>query len=177
MELDNMVAYMHMLLKHGMLCYFTDFYPMLPELKQWANMVLVMERRWPICHVKFVGKNFDLIIFKDVEHQTLALEAKPWFIARNFMYTICWDPAFDLSIWGYSPLPVWVELPYRVLSLEVGKIYLAKLLCQVLVYLNGDMHSSYPNNWLCVLWNLHREVLESGDEIWGGHHYLVTGAI
>lgn len=77
------------------------------------------------------------------------------------MYTFAWDPAFDLSTGGYSPLTVWVELPYRIMSLEAGKILLAELLGKVLVYLNGDRHSSYPNDHLCVLWNLHKVTLES----------------
>lgn len=57
------------------------------------------------------------------------------FVERNYMYTFSWDQTFDLSTGGYFPLPIWVELPSRVLSLEVGKIILAKSLGKVLVYL------------------------------------------
>lgn len=161
MELDETVAYTHILLKHGMQCYFTDRCSMLLELKIWANKSPVEERLWPFHHIKFVGKNFYLVIFKEVDHRTLALAAKPWVVDRNFMYIFAWDPTSDLSIGGYFPFLVWVELPYRVLSSKVGKILLAELLGRVLLYLNKDMHNSYPNDHLCVLWNMHKITLES----------------
>lgn len=36
MDSDETDAYTHMLLNHGMQCYFTDRCPMLPKLKCWA---------------------------------------------------------------------------------------------------------------------------------------------
>lgn len=66
------------------------------------------------------------------------------------MYTFKWDPNFDLSLGGYLPLPVWVEIPFRALSLEFDWIDLAKSLREVLVYLDGDCHISYPNERVCV---------------------------
>lgn len=140
-----------MLLKHSMLYYFMDRCPMLPKLKWWVNHFLAEERLWPLHHIKFIRKNFYLIIFREVVHRTLALVAKPWFVDRNYMYTFAWDPTFDLNTGGYSPLHVWVKLPYMVLSLEAGKSFLAESLGEVLVYLNRDMHNSYPNDHLCVL--------------------------
>lgn len=77
------------------------------------------------------------------------------------MYMFKWDPNFDLSYGGYSPLPVWVEIPLRALSLEFDRIGLAESLGEVLVYLDGDRHSSYPNDRVCVLCDLHEVVPKS----------------
>lgn len=76
-------SYARMLLHHRMMCYFTDCCPLLPDLKHWTANVLVGEKNWPIKHVKFVGRNFYLMIFKLSEHRTLVLAAKPWFVEQN----------------------------------------------------------------------------------------------
>lgn len=100
MGLDETVVYTHMLLKHGMLCYFTNRCVVLPKLKSWENLVPIEERLWSLHHIKFIGKNFYLIIFKEVDHHALALVVKPWFVDKNYMYTFAWDPTFDVSIGG-----------------------------------------------------------------------------
>lgn len=134
---------------------------MLSELKRWVSKVLAGERLWPIHHIKFVGMNFYLVIFKILEHRMLAVTAKSWFVEFNYMYTFKWDPSFNLSLGGFTPLLVWVYIPYRVLSLEVVRVVMTEFLGEVLVYLNGDHHSSYPNDRMCVLWDLWAITLES----------------
>lgn len=131
-----------------MLCYFIDCYPILSKLKHWANWALAEERLWFLHHIQFVRKTFYQNIFKNDDHRALALAAKPRFVDRNFMYTLAWDLGFDLNTCNYSPLSVWVELPCCILSLEARKILLVELLGEVLVYLNGDRHNSYPNDYL-----------------------------
>lgn len=98
------------------------------------------------------------MIFKFSEHFTLVLASKPWFVKHNYMYTFRWDPNFNLGSRGYLSLPVWVEIPFRALSLEFDRIKLAELLGDVLVYLDGDRHSSYPNDRVCVMRDLHKEI-------------------
>lgn len=87
LELEETTRYTHILLKHGMLYYFTDRCSMLSDLNKWMTKVLAGECLWSIHHVKFVGMNFYLIIFKKSDHYTQALAAKLWFVERNYMYT------------------------------------------------------------------------------------------
>lgn len=92
-----------------------------------------------------------MVIFKKLEHRTLALAAKPWYIDQKYMYTFAWEPNFDVSLGAYSPMLVWVEIPYKVLILENKRIEIAESLEEVLVYLNGDNHSSFPNDRVYIL--------------------------
>jgi hypothetical protein len=96
---------------------------------------------WDITHVKFVGKNFYMVLFASPEHRQAALNSHPWFYQRKFMYVFAWDPNFDVSTGKYSKLPVWVEIPYRSLILEPYRMQLAKALGPVLLYLQGEEHS------------------------------------
>lgn len=63
---------------------------------------------------------------------------------------------------------MWVEIPFKALSLEFDRIELVELLGEVLVYLDGDLHNSYLNDRVCVFHDLHEEVPESmGLKYWG----------
>lgn len=54
-----------------------------------------------------------------------------------------------------------MDILYQVFSLEVVRVVMVESLGEVLVYLNGVHHSSYPNNRMCVLWDLQALALES----------------
>lgn len=69
-----------------------------------------------------------MFLFKKPEHHVLALAAKPWYVDRKFMYTFAWEPNFDVSSNAYSPMPIWVEIPYRILILENKQIEIAESL-------------------------------------------------
>jgi hypothetical protein len=161
LELQPAADYTQYLLDHALICYFTSQCPRLDEFSSWVKNEFTGNYGWDITHVKFVGKNFYMILFDAPEHRQAALNAHPWFYQRKFMYVFAWDPDFDVSTGKYSKLPVWVEIPYRSLILEPYRMQLAKALGPVLLYLQGEEHSTFPHDRACILWDLNKEVPHS----------------
>lgn len=69
------------------------------------------------------------------------------------MYTVLREPSFDV-IGHYTLLVVWIELPFKLAVFETSHQRLAKRLGVVLVYLNGEGYSPYPNDHACILWDI-----------------------
>jgi hypothetical protein len=161
LELQPAADYTQYLLDHALICYFTSQCPRLDEFSNWVKNEFTGNCGWDITHVKFVGKNFYMVLFASPEHRQAALNSHPWFYQRKFMYVFAWDPDFDVSTGKYSKLPVWVEIPYRSLILEPYRMQLAKALGPVLLYLQGKEHSTFPHDRACILWDLNKEVPHS----------------
>lgn len=68
--------------------------------------------------MQYVGNNFFLIKFVDIEDRDVALDSAPWFYGRKYMYTFPWIPDFDVTRGHFNMLPVWIEIPFRSLVLE-----------------------------------------------------------
>lgn len=47
------------------------------------------------------------------------LETKLWYFEKRYMYIVPWEPSFDVTTGNYSKLPVWVDIPFKVLVVEV----------------------------------------------------------
>lgn len=73
---------------------------------------------WPVEQIKFVGKKFYVIVFAYPSDRDTAISCVPWFYDRRFVYTVAWDPSFDLRNETYTKLPVWIEIPFRALAFE-----------------------------------------------------------
>lgn len=72
---------------------------------------------------------------------------------RKYMYTMGWEPAFDVH-GHYNLLPVWINFPFCALALKTSRRRLAECLGTMLVYLQGDDYSKYPNDRACILWDI-----------------------
>lgn len=64
-----------------MVYYFIDF-------KDWVAEEFFHSHGWTIDQVKFVGRNFYLVVFAKESHQNMALEEAPWYMDWKFMYTV-----------------------------------------------------------------------------------------
>lgn len=78
------------------------------------------------------------------------LETKPWFYEHCYMYVAAWELDFDVTIGNYSRLPMWVDIPFCILTVKKDRFQIIKSLGEVL-YLKGENHSSYPHDRACVL--------------------------
>lgn len=38
------------------------------------------------------------------------------------MFTAAWEPGFDVTTGNYSKLPIWLDIPFRVLVLEENRV-------------------------------------------------------
>jgi hypothetical protein len=154
LDLQPAADYTQYLLDHALICYFTSQCPRLEEFSNWVDLKFANNCGWPISHVKFCWQNFYMVLFDSSKHRQAAISVHPWFYQRKFLYVFEWEPDFDVSTGQYSKLPVWVEIPYRSLILEPYRMRLATALGQVLLYLQGREHSSYPHDRACILWDL-----------------------
>lgn len=125
-----------------MMCYFTDRAPMLPTFKLWVERTFVIEMHWPVPQVKFVGKCFYMVVFRNPEHRDFSLANAPWFLDHKFVFTFPWDPSFDIRNETYTLLPVWIKIPFQALVLEPCRRKLAASLGNILHYIQGDDLSS-----------------------------------
>lgn len=105
-----------------------------------------------------MGKKFFLIEFLDLANMDATLDFAPWFYGRKFLYTIPWVPNFDVSTGNYYMLPVWVEFPFRSIVLESTKFKMAHSRGEILLYVRGEEHSTYPNNKACIFWHLREAI-------------------
>jgi hypothetical protein len=85
------------LLDHALICYFTSQCPCLDEFSSWVKNEFTGNYGWDITHVKFVGKNFYMVLFDAPEHRQAALNAHPWFYQWKFMYVFEWERDFDVN--------------------------------------------------------------------------------
>lgn len=69
-----------------------------------------------------MGKKFFYIEFEESKDKETALASIPWFYGRKYLYTFPWVPDFNVTTGHYNLLPVWIEITYRSLILEKGKI-------------------------------------------------------
>lgn len=136
-----------------MVCYFTNRAPLRTNFKDWVAKEIVGKRGWAIDQVKFSRWNFYLIIFSEEAHRDAALDIALWYMDCKFMYTISWEPAFDIQ-GHYNMLPVWIDFPFRAIALETIWKSLVERLGKVLVYHQGDKYSEYPNDRACILWDI-----------------------
>lgn len=95
-----------------------------------------------------------LIYFTKPTSRAQALAAAPWYMFRRFVFTITWDPTFDVHRELQSKAPIWVELPYRALILERSRKAIIEALGLVLHLTQGEDCNSYPHNRACILWDL-----------------------
>lgn len=102
---------------------------------------MVCKCGWPINQVNFVGRNFYLIVFSIEEHREEALHIAPWYMEHKFMYTISWEPAFDV-LSHFNMLPIWIDLLFRAIALDTSCKSLAKSLRKLLVYLRVENTSN-----------------------------------
>lgn len=77
LDVSNIVQYTLFILKNAMIFYFTDRCPLLTTFQAWA-VAKCKQWGWPLLHVKFVGHNFFILYFKDLEHTEMMLETHPW---------------------------------------------------------------------------------------------------
>lgn len=61
-SIDRAASVTKNLYDNAMICYFTDQPPMLPAFQSWASHFMETLGNWPLLQVKFIGKNFYLII-------------------------------------------------------------------------------------------------------------------
>lgn len=64
--------YTSYMLEHAMICYFTSQPPLLDEFCNWIYTEFMCKKEWPILHVKFLGKNFYLVLFEVADHREAA---------------------------------------------------------------------------------------------------------
>lgn len=62
----------------------------------------------------------------------------------------------DVSARSYSPMLVLIDIPYWVLIIKSKHLEIIELFREVLVYLNGDNHSSFLDDRVCVLWDMYQ---------------------
>ena len=75
LELQPAADYTQYLLDHALICYFTSQCPRLDKFSSWVKNEFTRNYGWDITHVKFVGKNFYLVLFAAPEHRQAALDA------------------------------------------------------------------------------------------------------
>lgn len=80
---------------------------------------MVKKRGWPIDQVKFASRIFYLIVFSHEAHQEEDIHTTPWYMKRKFMYSICWELAFDV-LSPFNMLLVWIDLPFYAIVLETS---------------------------------------------------------
>ncbi|CAM6104281.1 unnamed protein product [Calypogeia fissa] len=158
MDVQEAADYTQYLLDHALVGYFTSNCPLRDDFNDWVQHEFSYLRGWKIAHVKFVGKNFYLILFDQPLHQQQALTMHPWKYNNRFVYFFKWEPEFNVSTGQYTKLPVWVEITYRDLNLEPMRIKIAEALGTVLMYSQEDEHSSFPHDRVCVLWDMNRPI-------------------
>ncbi|CAM6091060.1 unnamed protein product [Calypogeia fissa] len=158
MNLQEAADYTQHLLDHALIGYFTTQCPLLDNFSDWIHHEFSYLRGWKILKVKFVGKNFYLILFENPLDRQQALTFHPWKYNNRFFYFFAWEPEFNVSTGQYTKLPVWVEITYRDLNLEPMQIQIAEALGTVLMYLQEDEHSVYPHDRVCVLWDMNRPI-------------------
>lgn len=61
---------------------------MLTTFWAWIEEIMIDECGWPVLQVKFVGENFDLIVFVHADHRDLALSSAPWFYIFIFVLLV-----------------------------------------------------------------------------------------
>lgn len=150
LDVQDTAQYALFLTRNAVICYFTDRCPQLAAFRAWA-VYECNQWKWDILHVKFVGRNFFIIYFRYSEDRDQMLDSKPWYCERRYMYVAAWEPGFDVTTGNYAHLPVWVDIPFRVLVVEKDRLPIIKSLGEVLLYLKGKNHSSYPHDRACVL--------------------------
>lgn len=73
-----------------------------------------------------------------------------------------WKHGFDVTSGNYAHLPVWVAIPFYVLVVEKDRLPIINAsLGEVLLYLKGENHSSYPHDRACVLRDLGKAIPQS----------------
>ncbi|CAM6105403.1 unnamed protein product [Calypogeia fissa] len=158
MDVQEAADYTQYLLDHTLIGYFTSQCPLLDEFYDWVQHEFSFLRGWKIFLVKFVGKNFYLIMFDNPLHRQQALSYHPWKYNNKFVYFFAYEPEFNVSTGQYTKLPVWVEITYRDLNLEPMRMKIAEALGPVLLYLQEDDHSVFPHDRVCILWDMNRPI-------------------
>lgn len=69
-----------------MLGYFTDRPPFLLDFHDWVEDEFHLRNGWRVNHTQYVGKNFFLIEFEEVEDRDAALTSAPWFFGQKYLY-------------------------------------------------------------------------------------------
>lgn len=85
---------------NAMICYFTDQPPMLPAFQDGATHFMEKMENWPLLQVKFIGKNFYLIIFKHAEHRESTLSAPGTWTKSLYIHA----DGLPKSMWRWSLL-------------------------------------------------------------------------
>lgn len=160
-NLAETVTYATQFANNAMVGYFTDRPPLLSDFKIWVREELERKSGRSILHTQYLGKNFFLIEFEDQADRDSALDFAPWFYGRKFLYTFPWVSNFDVTTGNFYMLPVWIELPFRSIVLESARFKMAWCLGEILLYVRGNDHSSYPNDKACILWDLREPIPQS----------------
>lgn len=69
-----------------------------------------------------------------------------------------WSPDFDIQKDFQDKVSVWIELPYRVVTLKDSQKEVIKSLGLILHFVQGDEANSYPHGRACILWDMSRLV-------------------
>jgi hypothetical protein len=118
----------------------------------------MQQRGWRIQHIKYLGRNFFVVMFEECNDKELAESNTPWFLNRRYMFTFPWHPAFNVHTEFLVHAPVWIELQFRDLIFEPQRSKLVEQLGPILHYTKGDEWSTYPHDRVCVMWDMRRVV-------------------
>lgn len=151
LDQEDVGVTLKILMEAGMLLYFTENPPSLISIRNWETAEFIEKQGWPLLQIKILGNHFFLICFTDPTHRKEALVATPWFMFRQYVYTMAWDPSFDVQRDLQTRAPIWIELPYRALILEHSQKSIVATLEPILHFAHSEDDSSYPHDQACIL--------------------------
>lgn len=100
------------------------------------------------------ANHFFLVSFTDLACWVEALAAAPWFMYHRYIFTMAWNPAFDMNQDLQSKALVWIELPYRVLILKCSRRSIVAVVGPILHFSQGKDYNSYPHGRAGILWDM-----------------------
>jgi hypothetical protein len=156
-ELDDeeTTQYIQELLDTGVIFYFHDRPPSLDGFTHWAVEEFEYKRTWHITQIRYLGRNFFIVLLITRTQQEELLAEAPWFLGKRYTYTFPWTTSFNVQTAYITHAPVWIELPLRDQIYESQRHRLVQQLGTVLHYCQGEQ-SRYPNDRVCILWDIRR---------------------
>jgi hypothetical protein len=160
MDDDITERYIQELEDKALIFYFSNNPPQFRTFTDWAEWAFTQQQGWKINHIKYLGRNFFFVLFDKPEDKILAETSARWYLNWRNMYTFPWHTTFNVHTEFLVQAPVWIELQFRDLIFEPQRRKLVEQLGPILHYTRADKWSTYPNDRVCVLWDLQQTVPE-----------------
>jgi hypothetical protein len=95
------------------------------------------------------------------------MEQAPRYFGKTCVNTYSWHMSFNVQTKFLTEIPMWIELPFMDLIFEPSCKDIIEELSRIIHYIHGNKTSRYPNNKICIMWDLWQTVPDSIDVIVG----------